>query len=179
MRLAVLALEQMAAKFLEPLLFDGGDATRKEPRGLDQLGGDDPFTGLARPRARVHPELDGARAGVITIGFIAHADVAEQAGEERAMDRAVAFGLLRIHRGTGPAHFFQRPAELLVDIRPFAHPRIGEEIIATQPPQPRLGLQLPQLEKREEIGALVGKAGMTLVGGGGALEGSLARILHR
>jgi hypothetical protein len=34
----------------------------------------------------MHPELDAARAGVSAV-LVAHADVAEQAGEQRAVDR--------------------------------------------------------------------------------------------
>ena len=85
--LLAVALEQMRAQLLQPLRLDGGHRARVEPRGLDELRGDDPLARLLRARARVHPELDAARAGVVAVRLVLHADVAEQPGEQRAMDR--------------------------------------------------------------------------------------------
>jgi hypothetical protein len=53
------------------------------------------------------------------------------------------------------------------------------EVLAAQPPQPRLFLQLPKLEEGEEIRLLVGEAAVTLVGLGSAFERTRARVLHR
>ena len=73
-------------------------AAREQPRRLDELGGEHPFRRLLRePRARMQEEPDAARAVVCpssSRGSL-HADVAEQPGEQRAMDRRVARGVDR------------------------------------------------------------------------------------
>jgi hypothetical protein len=71
------------------------------------------------------PVLDAARSGIGTV-LVAHADVAEQSCEQGAMDRAVAFGLLRAHRGLRTVERF---LQLLVHIAPFAQARIGKKIL--------------------------------------------------
>ena len=71
----------------------------------------------------MHPELDAARAGVVAVGLVAHADVAEQAGKQRAVDGAVAFGLLRVDRSKLPVELLEGLLQLDVDVAPFAHAR--------------------------------------------------------
>src|SRR6185503_17513719 len=119
MRIAAAALEEMAAHLLQPARLDGRHRAGEETRGLDQLGGDDPLAGFLGPRPGMHPELDAARPGIGAL-FVAHADVAEQPGQQRTVDGEIATGLLRPHRGLFP---FERLLELLVNVAPFAHAR--------------------------------------------------------
>src|SRR5690606_32008739 len=94
-RLEDLALDEMAADLLHPLRLDARDAAPEQARGLDLLGGHDPFAGLlSQRRAWVRPELDAARTQIrarLRPRRIVHlaADVAEQAGEQRLVDRLV------------------------------------------------------------------------------------------
>src|SRR4051812_28213510 len=53
-RIDAVALEEVTAELLKPARLDRAYRPRIEPRRLDQLRRDDPFAGLARPRARVH-----------------------------------------------------------------------------------------------------------------------------
>lgn len=71
------------------------------------------------------PEFDAARAGIRSV-LVAQTHVAQQSGEERAMDRAIAFILLGPNRGIGPVERF---LQLLVHIAPFAHARIRKKIV--------------------------------------------------
>ncbi len=74
----------------DPLRLDRGQAAAEQPRGLDQLGGDQPAPGLlAQVRARVAPELDAARAEVPLVVVALAADVAQQPGEQRQVDLLV------------------------------------------------------------------------------------------
>src|SRR6185369_3998960 len=108
--------------------------------------------------------------------LVAQSHVAQQPGEQRAVDRAIAIGFFRLYRGFRP---IERLLELLVHVAPLAHAWVRQEILAAQPLQPGLVLQLPQLEEREEIRLLVGKARVTLVGRLGAFRRPLSRVLHR
>ena len=68
----------------QPLRLDRRDAAAEQPRGLDQLGRDDPAARLlAQVGARVAPEPDAARAEVPLVVVALQADVAEQPGEQR------------------------------------------------------------------------------------------------
>ncbi len=87
-----LALEQVAAHFLQPLGLDAGQAAAEQPRGIHQLGHHDPLAGLLGDGgARMRPELDAAGAQVAArrraggvLDLAAH--VAQQAGEQRLVD---------------------------------------------------------------------------------------------
>src|SRR5258706_12210104 len=90
----------------------------------------------------------------------------------------MAFGLLGIRRGGFPAEFLERRLELARHVAPFPHAGNREEILATGL-FPLAAEQLPELQQRQEIRALVGEPLVPLVGRGGALERALTRILHR
>src|SRR5262249_43517721 len=145
LRIGPLAPEDVAAELLQPFRLDVSDRACIEACRLDQLGGDQPAARFFRPRARVHPELDAARAevGASLLAFL-QADVAEQAREQRAVDRAVALRGLGPRGGALPAKLLQHLLELRVQVAPFAHARVGQEVLAAQAPQPLLALQLPQ-----------------------------------
>ncbi len=127
----------------------------------------------------MEPELDAAGAEISALVALFQTDIPDQPGKQRTVDRSIALRPLRIRRRGRPAHFLQRFPQLRVHVAPFAHPRVGEKVVPAEAPQARFGLQLPQLEEREEIGALVGEARVALVGRGGALHRPLARVLHR
>ena len=138
----------------------------------------------------MHPELDAARAGIAAVGRVAmgalrgispflQSDIAEQPGEQRPMDGAVAFGLFRAGRRHRPPQLLERLGELRLDVAPLAHARVGKEILAADPPQAAFSLQLPKLQEAQKIRSLVGKPGVALVGRGGALERALARVPDR
>ena len=178
MRPLLVALEHVRAHLLEPLRVDRRHRAREKAGGLDQLGGDDPLAGLLRPRAGMHPELDAARAAVASLLLVLHPDVAEQPGEQRAMDRGVALLLRRVGARAAPSQLLDRVRQLLVDVAPLAHPRKGQEVVAAGLPEILAG-QRPELQVREEIGALDGEARVTLVRGARLLERAFARVAHR
>src|SRR6266581_3374775 len=186
-RLVDVATDQVRADALQPFRFYLGDAAGKEPRGFDQFGGDDPATGLLEQRrAGVDEELDAPRAQVVAAQFAAvlglQADVAEQAGQQRLVDRLETRRLFVL----APAVLGAQRVELAVDVAPLAHLRISEEVL----PAPLLLFRrrvmfphfvgsLPEFQPGEEFGALVLPSGMGLVGAAGGFGGALARILDR
>ena len=100
-RVEMVARHAVARDGLDPFGLDAAGAAREQPRRLRELRGEHPFRRLLRePRARVQEEADAARAVVLAAhrrgGLGLHADVAEQSGEQRAMDRRVA----RRHRSS-------------------------------------------------------------------------------
>src|SRR5882762_6001650 len=164
MRILPVALEQMRAELFQPLRIDTRHTAGEKPRGFDQLGGDDPSAGFPGPRTGMHPELDAARTGVTAFRLVAHADVAEQSGEECAVDGAIPLGTLGVHRRCRPFHLTERGFKLSVDIAPLPHARDGKEVLAAS----LLELSVkhfPELEESEKIRALVGELRMAFVGG--------------
>src|SRR3954454_23322880 len=126
----------------------------------------------------MNPELDAARAGVAPFRFITVADIAQEAREQRAMDRAVALGALRMRRRFFPAELLQRARELLRDVAPLPHARDGKEILSRRLLHLVLE-ELRHLEEGEEVRALVGELRMALVGRPRLVVRPLARVLHR
>ena len=195
-RLEDLALDQVAADLLHPLRLDARDAAPEQARGLDLLGGHDPFAGLLRQRrAGMRPEADAARAEVgaglralarrLALIRLA-ADVAEQAGEQRLVDRLV----VRRLRVLLPAVFGAQGVELGEHVAPLAHAHVVEEVLLAPGLLLARGLValhlvpgLPQVPVPQELGLLVllaaAKPRVRLVGCAGAVLRTLARILHR
>jgi hypothetical protein len=188
--LEVIAGDPVAGDRLHPFRLDPRRAARVEPRGLGQLGGEDPLAALARePGAGVEPEADPARA-LVRVAFLrAHADVAEQAGEQALVDRRVTRGVDRRRELRRPleAEVGDPGGELRVDVAPFGEPQIRDELRAAGIDQPAMRQplgelrveELPQRDERQEIRALVAKAQVRLVGRLRPLERALARIGHR
>src|SRR4051812_39928779 len=96
LRLVVLAPDEVPADLLQPAWFDRRDLAGKEAAGLHQLAGGDPAAGFLRPRPGMDPELDAACAGIARFRLVLDADVAEQPGEQRAVDGTVSLGPLRM-----------------------------------------------------------------------------------
>jgi len=94
--------------------------------GFDELGGHDPLARLlAQGRAGVHVEADAARAQVMRLGIGLHTDVAEQAGEQGAMDLLEGGG-----RGVeAPVVFLGQLHQLAVHVAPLAQAQGREEVL--------------------------------------------------
>jgi hypothetical protein len=111
------------------------------------------------------------------------ADVAEQAGQKRLMDRVVA-GVLVVFL---QAQFAHLRVQLTVDVAPFTHPPRRQEMILQQGLQLAVGLLVlhlllvpaPQFQPAHEVRALVGEQLVFFVGRLRALHRAIARILHR
>jgi tartrate-resistant acid phosphatase type 5 len=93
----VRALHQVAGISLNPLRLDGGGGAGVELRGVDEFGGHDP-AGASSEEGGSRKDAEGgaARPGVF-VEILLIADVAEQAGEQGAVDR-IGFPLVNIGR---------------------------------------------------------------------------------
>ncbi|SMG03179.1 FIG00464934: hypothetical protein [Burkholderia singularis] len=128
-------------------------------------------------------ELDPARAEVmrLVVGF--QAEIAEQARQEREMDL--------LERRVG---FVQPPAvlahdgkQLRMDVAPLAKPQMRQEIRTARVGEltvrflvrERVVEPCPDLQPLKELGALVGKAPVRLVGLLLRVDRPVARVLHR
>ena len=181
----LVAPDQVRADALQPLRLDARDAACEEARGLGELGRHDPAPGLlAHARAGVDQELDAARAEVVLAVLGLAADVAEQAGEQRAVDLRVA---RRSFSDTFQPMLGDEGVQLAVDVAPLAHARCTTgSCRGTARRSLRLdflcasasSIELPQLEEGEEIRLLVLELGVRRVGRAGALQRPLARVLH-
>src|SRR2546430_9567756 len=108
------------------------------------------------------PELDPARAGVAAFHLVSRTDVAQEPRGQRAMNGAIAFGPVVVHRGLGPVELVQRARELRGHVAPFPHARNGEEVLAAS--LLHLALEeLRELEEADKVGPLVGEARTALV----------------
>ena len=183
-RLVLVAPDQVRAHALQPLRLDARDAASVQARGFGDLRGHDPAPGLlAHARTGVDLELDAARAEVKFAVLGLAADVAEQAGKQRAVDLRVA----RLLSGQLPSQLGDESMQLAVDVQPLAHAVVGEEVFPAQIHQlavrflvrERLLVELPQLEPGEEIGFFVVELELRRVGGARALQRPLARVLQR
>ncbi len=183
-RLGQRRLQQVRAHLLDPLGLDLRDAACVEPAGLDQFGGHHPAPGLLdERRAGPQMELDGARAEVVRLVVGLHADVAEQAGEQRQVDLLEG----RIDLVQAPAQFAHHRQQLRVDVAPFAQPQVREEVRAARVHQLPVRLLVrdrllepgPDLQPLQEFGTLVGEPAMRLVGLLLRLDRPVARVLHR
>ncbi len=89
-RVEVVARHPLARHRLDPLGLDPRRAAREKPRRFDELGRQHPFRLLLREaRAGVQEEADAARAGVAVGVAVQRADVADEAREQRHVDRLV------------------------------------------------------------------------------------------
>ena len=110
------------------------------------------------------------------------ADVREQAGEQRGVDASLV-GL----GGGFPDGHAEPPggaAQLAVQVLPLADAQVVQELPLHRPPElvarERLLLLAqvaPEVEQSQEVGVLVGEAGVQLVGGLLVLGGTLPRVL--
>ena len=137
-RLEQLLLQQVAGDAGYPLRLDRRQPAAVQPRGLHQLGGDQPARRLlAQVRARMAPELDAARAEVPLLVVALAADIAEQAGQHRQVDLLVG-GRRAVEP---PAVLGDHGVQLRMDVAPLAHAPRTDELLA----QPLLLLAVAEL----------------------------------
>jgi len=135
---------------------------------------------LALPEPERIAKRMPARAEVLALVVGAKPDVAEQPREQRAVDLLVGRrGLVGMHPELG-----RERGELRVDLAPFAQPRWDRKFPCRSSTSLRLtscadGVpeELPQLEERQEIRALVGELLVRAVGGLPRARTPLGRIL--
>jgi hypothetical protein len=122
-------LEQVRAHPLQPFRFDARDAARKQACRFADFSGDEPLAGLfLQCRSRMDQKLDAARTQVMRRLFRFAADVAEQAGEQCAMNRVVSRRQLVLV----PLLLGDQRVQLAVDVPPLAHAQRGEEVLMTR-----------------------------------------------
>ncbi len=189
-RLEMLARDAIAGDRFDPLRLDLRRAPRIQPRGFDELGGQHPFRRLpGETGSRMQLEPDSARAEVgLTFGIL-DADVAEKSRQQRFVDGAIS---RRVDRRRQPC--FPFPAllgdfggELRVHVAPFGEAKVRNEAgtagVDTPPVRkPLLELraeEFPQRDERQEIGAIVAKHEVRLIGRLLLRQRPVARIGNR
>jgi hypothetical protein len=126
-------------------------------------------------------EAELARADVDAGLLVPDADLAEEAGQERAVD---LLGSRRLVGGR-EAELAHGAHQLLVDVLPLAHPPRRDEVVAARPLELRataaaagLLVERPQLQVAEEVADLVAELLVRLVGLLLGRQRPLARILE-
>ena len=120
-RIEQLALQEVRTDLLQPLRVDVRKTAPEQARGLHQLRGDEPASGLfAQVRSRMGIELDAACAQILALrALLLHlaADVAQQTGQHGLVQLLVArrAGVQR------PLVFGDHRQQLAVDVLPLAH----------------------------------------------------------
>ena len=186
-RIKPAALDQVGADLLQPLGFDARDAAGKKFGRLGDFSGGDPLAGLlVECRTGVDQELHAACPEVMprVLGFAA--DVAEQAGKQRAVDGVVGGWLGHCSRVLQPIVLGSDAMQLRVNIPPFAHTQRRQIVFVARLHQLSLRflvyefalIPLPKLEPGEKFGLLIGKFFVRGVGCPLPLLRPLAWILH-
>ena len=183
MRIEPAALDQVRTDRLQPLRFDARHAAGEELGRFGDFSSGDPLAGfLVERRAGMDQELHPARAKVVCRILRLAADIAQQAGEQCAVDRLVGgWNLILL-----PVVFGCEAMQLLVDVAPLAHAQSREKVFVASLNQLALRflvfyralVPIPQLEPGKEFGFLVGKLLVCGVGRSLAFLRPLARILN-
>ncbi|MDR8821975.1 hypothetical protein FEQ05_05719 [Burkholderia pseudomultivorans] len=182
-RLGQRLLQQVRADLLDPFGLDLREAARIQPARLDELGRHHPAAGLLRERgARPQIKLDAARAEIVRIVVGLHAEVAEQARQQRQMHLLVG----RVGFVEAPAVLAHDRQQLRMDVAPLAQPQVRQEVLPARVDQLAVRLLVrdrflepcPDLQPLQEFRALVGKAPVRLVGLLLRFDRAVARILH-
>ena len=129
-RFRIVALHQVAGRRLRPLGPDCAQGAGIELRRLHQFRGHDPFR-LTFEQARTGEDQKPAVAATQIFAFTAacaNADVAEQSGQQRAVNLIVS--------GRGAVlpvtHLMHLDAQLLMYVVPLLNPVPGEKIVAAE-----------------------------------------------
>ena len=170
MRLGVLVLEQVRGQLFHPRRLDARGVAGEGAGGLDDLRGHHPARRLLRQRRRrVHQELGVAGAGELLALALAHADLRQQAGQQRLVD-GIGGGLVALGRPV-PTQIGDDLVELADQVLPFAHAHVVQELALAHLAELVAGqlaalvLQvLPQLQVGQEVAGGVLEAGVRLVG---------------
>ena len=133
--LGVLPFDQMAAELLGPHRVDPRDVVGPEPGRLDEFAGHDNLRLLAeQPRARRDAEPRTPRAEVVALGLVAHADLAQQPGQQRLVDRVDITLALRARAGR-ESRTLAGLSQLSDEILPLADPQVVQELALAHPPE--------------------------------------------
>ena len=183
-RRRIAVLDQVARQRFDPAGLDRGDLACVEACRLDQFGSDEPLRLLRiHGRAREHEETAVACAEVLArVAGVAHADVAEQSRQQRAVQGLVVGRLFVVP----PAGLVQLDAQLHLHVVPLPHPGRRQEVHAAHALElaPRQVTavhfeEIPQLQPAEEVGSLVGELRVGLVRLLPLVGRPLARVLYR
>ncbi len=189
-RLEIFARDAGPRDRLDPFGLDLRRAARVQARGFDELRRQHPFRRLLRETGpRMQMEADAPRTEIRLPFGILQADVAEESGQQRLVDRAVARRIDRRRqlRIPFPALLRHLARELRMHVAPLGQPKKGDEAGAAGIDEAAMRKLLgepraekfPQREKRQEIGALVAEEEMRFVGGLLLRKRPVARIGHR
>jgi hypothetical protein len=108
--------------------------------------------------------------------------MAQEPGQDAAMHRFFVSGtLVELHA----IEIFQGPLQLPMQVLPFAHAEVGEEVLAAEFPPCALGSQrfplimhpVPKTQQRQEIRLRVHETAVGLVGRLALVERAFARVL--
>ena len=182
-RVGVGAGDEVVADLFDPLRAHRGDDPGPQPVGLDELAGHHRAGRALRERRTPGDHEPGVAGGAVLGGVaVLHPDVGQQPRQQCPMDR-VGMGGLAV---AGQAQVLADALQLGVQVLPFAHPQVVDELAAAQAPEPAgrtrptFGLEvLPQMQVGEEVRVGVPEAGMQLIGLLAVLGRAVARILDR
>ena len=125
----------------------------------------------------MHPELDAARSGIDAPFLVLRPHVAQQTGEQRAMDRSITLGLRPIGARDPPAHLHRGGVKLRVHLAPLTHAADREKTGTARFRQlavrflviKQLAKMLPKLQIADEVRSLVVESRVRQVGRSAAL----------
>ena len=182
-RLGVAAAQERLGQRLDPGRVDARGGAAPQAPGLDQLGHHHPVGRAAgQARAGEDRKARAARAEVLAPRRVLDPDVGEQAGQQRRVDLARLGGRLVAL----DADLAGGLAQLGDEVLPLAHAQVvqvlGLAALAELVARERallLAQVAPQVEVGEEVRAVVGEAGVRLVGLRALLDRTLARVDDR
>ena len=179
LRLAVGPPDEVGPCGLDPRGLDLGDHPRVQALRLDQAGGHDPARGTLLQRGPRRNDESCIACPEVGAPFVEHTDSAEETREDRLVQDTGGrwFGIgrqLLRRRDVG---------QLVVQVLPLPHAHERQEILLA--PAPRraaaaralLARGSPQVQDRDEVGALVRELRVLLVGGLRLVGRALARVL--
>ena len=191
-RLRIGGLGQMRGQLFDPGRIHPSHHPGPEPGSLHQLGRHHPvMVLLEQPGAGEDGEPGAAGTLIVTVLGRVQADMAQQPGEQRLVDR-IAVGGRVLGQGGGLPPLGQIPelgiagdlGQLDHQILPFADAQIVQVLPAAELAELIAGelllLQLqiaPQVQQRGEVAGVIGEAAVQLIGLGPLLSGTLAGIL--
>ncbi len=165
-RFVVVAIHQVGGQGLDPLRIDAGHDAAIAAIRFDQLRRGDPL-GTLSEQCRSGPEVQpGVSRARVLVRVAAIGDAGEQATEQGLMDRVVII----VPRSQRAAAVLTEHPQLTIDVRPFAQPIEGQEVLSAGFPQLtarqrlfQVMIEIPQLQDAEEIRSLVGKLSVALI----------------
>ena len=184
----VVALAEVAGDGFDPRGIQRGGGAREEARRVHELAGEDPGgRRLLEGGGGMHDEAKPVRAAVVVRLLVELPDASEETGEERAVERGrglLVFAPVRFRKGE--LESFREGFELMGEVAPFAHFRVGE--VGGRGEFARLRLRelarfgfppVPELPYAKEVGAGHAELRVLLVGLLLGVDRSAARVVAR